>query len=80
MDWGNVVPYLIADLLHASISLATNLPVKQSLVTAAEALLDISSTHSHAYLSANMAQATNEMFKVVLQEYKAHKKFTGKNV
>jgi len=80
MDWGNVVPYLIADLLHASISLATNLPVKQSLVTAAEALLDISSTHSHAYLSANMAQATNEMFKVVLQECKAHKKFTGKNV
>jgi len=78
-DWANVAPYLIADLLNATVNLS-QLNVKQTLIQAANLLLGLCSSHSHEYLSANLPQATNEIFKIVLHDFKVHHKFTGKNV
>ena len=78
-DWANVAPYLLADILNTIISLEQP-KVKQMLTSAAYNLLDICVSHSHEYLAANLPTATNEMFKVILQNYRANVKFTGRNV
>jgi len=75
-DWGNVAPYLVADILSASVHL-TDHNLKQLLTSATHNLLDICETHSHEYLSANLPPAVNEVFKIVLQNYKTNYKFTG---
>lgn len=77
-DWGNVAPYLVADLLNTNLALDDQ-KLKQILTVAAHNLLDICSTHSPEYISANMPPATNEMFKLVLQDYKTNHKFTGRH-
>jgi hypothetical protein len=79
-DWTNVAPYLMADLFNTCLAVAATSPrVKQELVLASHSLLDICvSQHSYEYLAARLPAATNEIFKVVLQNYKQHHKFTGK--
>ena len=77
-DWGNVAPYLVADILSTNLQL-NNHNLKQALVTATHSFLDLCETHSHEYLAANLPPAVNEMFKIVLQNYKANFKFSGRH-
>ena len=80
-DWANVAPYLLADVLNSCLAVVSISPrVKQELVLASHSLLDMQvSQHSYEYLGARLPPATNEIFKVVLQNYKQHHKFTGKD-
>ena len=75
-DWANVAPYLLADILNTNISL-DNPKLKQILTASLYNLLDICGSHSPEYLAANLPTATNEMFKIVLENYKTNVKFTG---
>jgi hypothetical protein len=80
-DWANVAPYLMADVLNSclSVGMVACPQVKQELVLACHCLMDICvSQHSYEYLSARLPPATNELFKVVLQNYRQHHKFTGR--
>jgi hypothetical protein len=80
-DWANVAPYLMADVLNSclSVGMVACPQVKQELVLACHCLMDICvSQHSYEYLSARLPPATNELFKLVLQNYRQHHKFTGR--
>jgi hypothetical protein len=75
-DWGVVAPYLVADILDTYLLLEDPV-VRQNLYTVLQSLLDICESHSHEYLSANISEAANETFKILLQSYKTQHKFTA---
>jgi len=83
-DWGNVAPYLMADVLQTYLCLAddggeNSSRCRQVLSACLNLLLDVCEPHSYDYLAANLPEASNHMFKQLLKDYKANYKFTGKS-
>ena len=64
------------DLLH----LLHSLPQRNRgiLTTSIYPLLDLLEKHSLAFLSSNLPPATNELFKLILNNYNSTHKFKGK--
>jgi len=75
-DYSSVVPHLVADMLHILSSSPSE--SRATLTTSLFPLLDMLDTHSFQYLSANLAPATNEIFKHLLSSYHSSHKFKGK--
>ena len=75
-DYAPVISYIIADLLHFMHSLPTK---DRGLVTIPiYPLLDMLEKHNLAFLSSNLPPASNELFKLILNNYNSSHKFKGK--
>ena len=75
-DYAPVISYVLADLLHFLHSLPTK--DRGLLTIPIYPLLDLLEKHNLAFLSANLPPATNELFKLILNNYQTSHKFKGK--
>ena len=78
-DWCKVGVYLVGDVILCLMAVAQP-ELKQLLNSCAHTLLSISEEYTHEYISANLPAAANEVFKVVLEDFKMNVKFAGRNV
>jgi len=75
-DYAPVIPSLLVDLLFYLQSLS--LDMRGLLTTSLYPLLEMLEKHSLNYISSNLSPASNELFKVLLENYQATQKFKGK--
>lgn len=68
-EWKNLTTYIISDLVTALVSV-TDQELKQLLVVNIHILLSFIGSHASEYLSANMKPDANEIFKIILDEYR----------
>jgi len=79
VDFANVAPYMIGEVLNAHLN-SVCLKCKHVLTACLNLLLDICDVHNLKYLSVNLPDTCNHMFKQILKDYKINHKFTGKNI
>lgn len=78
-EWKSVSKYIVSDLVTALVTV-DHQELKQLLVFNIQTLLSMLDDNASKYLSANMKPAANEIFKLILEEFKSSKTNQSRNV